>query len=83
MIEMLEEIMRELENNKGPVTVRELARRLDIEQGALEGMLEFLQRKGKLSVYRPGEECEECGVVSCASCVFGVSCPASDKGGDS
>ena len=78
---MLDEIMHEFENNKGPITVKELARRLDIEESALDGMLEFLQRKGKLSVYRPAEECEECGVVSCASCVFGVVCPESEKGG--
>jgi predicted ArsR family transcriptional regulator len=74
--------MRELKNSRGPVTVQELARRLDIEQSALEGMLEFLERKGKLSVYRPGEECEDCGVVSCAACVFSAACPRSGKGGD-
>jgi predicted Zn-ribbon and HTH transcriptional regulator len=80
---MLDDIIRELENSRGPVTVAELARRLDIEQGALEGMLEFLERKGKLSVYRPGEGCEDCGVVSCASCVFSPACPRSEEGGGS
>jgi predicted Zn-ribbon and HTH transcriptional regulator len=83
VIDMLDDVMRELEGNKGPMTVRELARRLGVEQGALEGMLEFLERKGRLSVYRPGEECEECGVVSCASCIFRASCPAGVEGGDS
>ncbi len=78
---MLDEIMREVENSKGPLTVKELARRLDIQEGALQGMLDFLDRKGRLSVYRPGEGCEECGVVSCAACVFGASCPRKDCGG--
>jgi predicted ArsR family transcriptional regulator len=80
---MLDEIMREIENSKGPITTKELARRLDVDESALEGMLEFLERKGKLSVYRPGEGCEGCGVVSCASCVFNSGCPNSDKGGAS
>lgn len=75
---LLEEIMREIEKEQGPLTVRELARRLDVEQGALEGMLEFLERKGRLSVYRPGE-CDECGLVSCAACVFRRGCDAADE----
>ncbi len=80
---MLDKIMREIENSKGPLTTRELAKRLDIEESALEGMLEFLERKGRLSVYRPGEDCEECGLVSCASCVYRAACPRSEEGGDS
>lgn len=78
---MLDEIVREIEKSKGPITVKELARRLDIEESALQGMLEFLERKGRLSVYRPGEECEGCGVVSCASCVFAAACPRNEEGG--
>jgi predicted Zn-ribbon and HTH transcriptional regulator len=74
---LLEEIIREIEKEPGPLTVKELARRLGIEQSALEGMLEFLERKGRLSVYRP-DECEECGLVSCAACVYGRSCPVKE-----
>jgi Mn-dependent DtxR family transcriptional regulator len=80
---MLDEIMKEVENSKGPLTVKELARRLDVEESALEGMLEFLERKGKLSVYRPEDRCEECGLISCTSCVFKSACPNSEEGGDS
>lgn len=79
---MFDEILREVEKAGGPMTVKELAERLDIEESALEKMLEFLEKKGKLSVYRPGE-CEACGVVSCKTCVFGAGCPEAGKGGES
>lgn len=77
---MLEEIMREVEKARGPLTVRELARRVGVEESALEGMLGFLERKGRLSVYRPDEGCEECSVISCPDCVFRASCPAAGHG---
>lgn len=80
---MLEEIMKELENSSGPLTTRELARRLGTEEGALKGMLEFLERKGKLSVYRPDKECSECGGLTCVTCVFRASCSGGDEGGAS
>jgi predicted Zn-ribbon and HTH transcriptional regulator len=74
---MFDEIMREVENANGPISVKDLAGRLGIEESALKKMLE---RKGKLSVYRPGD-CQGCGVVSCKSCVFGAGCPDAKKGG--
>lgn len=79
MIAILDRIMQEIEKKDGPITVKELARRLDIEESALEGMLEFLERKGKLSVYRPGE-CDEHGAPTCVSCIYGKECPVKDKG---
>ncbi len=75
---MLERIVEEVKNNPGPLTVKELARRLDIEEGALEGMLEYLERKGRLSVFRP-DECDGAGGVACVACVFGQGCPRSTK----
>ncbi len=80
---MLEEILKELEVNKGPITTRELAGRLGTEEGALMGMLEFLERKGKLAIYRPDQGCRECGEMTCAACVFRASCASSDEGGAS
>ena len=77
---MFDEILKEVEQANGPLSVRELADRLGVEESALEKMLEFLEKKGKLSVYRPGE-CDGCGVVSCRSCVFGGGCPEAKKGG--
>lgn len=80
---MLEKIMKEVKDAKGPLTVRDLSRRLGVEESAMEGMLEFLERKGRLSVYRPGGECEECAATTCLECVFRGSCPgaADGKGG--
>ena len=69
---MLNEIMREIENSKGPLTVRELSRRLGVEESAIEGMLEFLQRKGRIDLQRPGGE-GAC-VGTCAGCSFLGGC---------
>jgi predicted ArsR family transcriptional regulator len=76
---MFEEILRQIETAEGPLSVKELAERLDVEEGALEPMLAFLEKKGKLSVYRPGVE--QCGPESCVSCVFGPGCPDNREGG--
>lgn len=70
---MLDEILERIGNHKGPVTVSELAGELGIEPGALEGMLAFLERKGKLDVYRPGS-CRTQGSPTCGSCVFSGCC---------
>lgn len=78
---MFDEIMNQIETADGPITVNDLAARLDIEESALEKMLEFLEKKGKLSVYRPGSD-EDCGVISCASCVFSGGCPNAEEGED-
>lgn len=80
---MFDEILREIERADGPLTTRELADKLDVEESALEKMLEFLEEKGKLSVMRPLSGDERCGVVSCKSCVFGPGCPGAGKGGRS
>lgn len=65
---MLNEIMSEIENSRGPLTVKELSRKLDIEESAIEGMLEFLQRKGRINLQRA---CGEGSCVgTCAGCSF-------------
>jgi predicted Zn-ribbon and HTH transcriptional regulator len=79
---VFDEILREVSYGNGPAGLLDLAERLDVEESALEKMLEFLENKGKLSVYRPGE-CEGCGVVSCKTCVFGSGCPVAREGGPS
>jgi hypothetical protein len=78
---MFDDILDEIKKANGPVTVKELAEKLDIEQSALEKMLEFLERKGKLEIFRPAELEDGCGLISCKACVFGANCPAADKGG--
>lgn len=71
---MLEEILDEIERENGPITVKELARRLGVEPAALEGMLDFLERKGKLELRR-SEGWEECAALPCRGCVFSKACP--------
>ena len=69
---MLSEIMREIDNSRGSLTVRELSRRLDVEESAIEGMLEFLQRKGRINLQRAGDEGQCAG--DCAGCSFLGGC---------
>jgi len=77
---MLDEIMHEIEKHSGPMTVKELARRVSVEESALEGMLEFLERKGRLVLSR-ADGWERCRTVACMDCVFGRCCPgAGEKG---
>lgn len=45
---MLAQILSLLEQHAGGLGAREISRRLDIQPGALEGMLELLVRKGRL-----------------------------------
>lgn len=74
---MLDAIMKEIENSRGPLTVKELSRKLDVEESALEGMLQFLQRKGRVNLRQPGEEgsCAE----QCVGCSFPGVCLIKEK----
>lgn len=74
---MLDAILKEIENSRGPLTVKGLSRKLDIEESAMEGMLEFLQRKGRLNLQRPGGS-ESC-VGTCAGCSFLGGCFSKEK----
>lgn len=57
---MLSRVLEQFEKAKGPLTLSEMARRLGIERSALEGMVQFLVRKGKL---RPAAAtCAQCGL---------------------
>ncbi|MCA9924651.1 MAG: winged helix-turn-helix transcriptional regulator [Anaerolineales bacterium] len=47
---MLNKILNALQQTSGPISLRELSRKLDIEANALSGMIEVLVQKGKLSV---------------------------------
>jgi predicted Zn-ribbon and HTH transcriptional regulator len=71
---VLDEIMKALEGRGHPLTVSELAATVGVEKSALSGMLGFLERKGKLVVYRP-DSCAEQGSAVCTDCVFTGSCP--------
>ena len=72
---LLEQIMEEVEGAKGPLTKKELARRVGVAESALDGMLEFLERKGRLSVYTPSG----CDAGPCVGCVFAKACGREEK----
>jgi Mn-dependent DtxR family transcriptional regulator len=75
---VLEQIMDEVEGAKGPLTKKELARRVGVEESALDGMLQFLERKGRLSVYTPSG-CAGCDAGPCVGCVFAKACGREEK----
>jgi hypothetical protein len=61
---MLSQILQELENAKGPVDLSDLSRRLGVQRSALDGMIQFLVRKGRLRELDMGETppaCTSCG----------------------
>jgi hypothetical protein len=70
---MLSRILKEFEGAKGPLDLNELSRRLGVERSALDGMLEYLVRKGKLrEVGLDTETCAHCaGHLSCAQLQMG------------
>ena len=78
---MFNEIMREMENADGPVTMKELAKKVGVAESALPGMLEFLEKKGRLSLIRAGEW-EQCQVTVCEACALRRCCAEGGKEGD-
>ena len=77
---MLDELMKEIEKANGPISVRELAEKVGVEESALPGMLEFLEKKGKLSLVRAGEW-EQCQVAACEACALRSWCAEGAKEG--
>ncbi len=75
---MLKEILEEIEKSPGPTTVRELSRRLGIDEEALKGMLDFLSRKGRISWGDPTRQFV-CWERVCKSCIYISSCKISGK----
>ena len=81
---MLNQVLREIENSSGPITVRKLSRKMGVEPDALEGMIQFWVRKGRLQVDQDepsGANCScdpssnDCAPVS--DCVFIAKMPNS------
>lgn len=57
---LLREVLDAFEQT-GPLSLAQLARRLDIEPNALEGMIQFWVNKGKLREVS-NQQCSTCGV---------------------
>lgn len=69
---ILQQVLQELEATKGSIKLADLARKLDVEPGALKGMIEFWVRKGRLKNDVPENEAIS-GACLTGSC--GGSCP--------
>ncbi len=72
---MLKEILKMFRESGGPLDLKALAAKLDVETSALEGMLTTLVRQGKLREVEVGSaDCRAChSRLTCAYMVGGVS----------
>jgi hypothetical protein len=67
---MLHQVLQAFEQTEGPVQLDELSRRLGIERSALDGMIAFWVRKGRLK----DSALEGCGGGCAAHCGGTSSC---------
>lgn len=67
---MLERILNELRTYDTPLSLTYLSRRLEIEPTTLEGMLQTLERKGRVS-----RVSDACRPGHCWSCPLSSLCP--------
>jgi len=73
---MLNQVLKEIQNSKNGLNLNELSHKLNTDRSALNGMIQFWVRKGRLV----DDDTEE--VASCSSDVHG-SCGSSCPGADS
>ncbi len=66
---LLHEVLRVLEQAEHPLSFSELSRHLGVEPSALQGMIDFWVRKGRLRIVGPldGTQCEMSGCVGCSA----------------
>ena len=78
---MLNQVLREIESAKGSITVPELSRKMGVEIDAMEGMIQFLVRKGRLQdddiVKNCSTDSGSCTSSNCetSSCIFIAKMP--------
>jgi len=78
---MLTQVLHEIENARGPITLRELSRKLEVNPQALEGMLQFWVRKGRIQnndeMDSRSDDTDVCGSVcsSSTNCAFIAKMP--------
>lgn len=68
---MLHQVLEALEHAPGPLSLDELSQRLGVERGALEGMIAFWVRKGRL---------RDTGQGLCGGSGCGCSCSSHPQG---
>lgn len=70
---MLQQVLNEIETAREPLSVAAMARKLAIDESALEGMIGFWVRKGRI---KPGQVADQsCSSGSCGSCAGATGCP--------
>ena len=72
---ILNQVLGELRNAKGPIRSSDLAARVGVTESALSGMVSVLVAKGKLSGGEPGSFTD---VVACSGLACGKSCVGLD-----
>lgn len=68
---MLRRVINEIEQVHGVITLKELSRTLNIEPGALSGMIDYLVQKGHI---RDDDRPAANSASTCASAACGSSC---------
>jgi hypothetical protein len=63
---LLLSVLHAIQAAGGPVTLNELSQQLEIEPGALEGIIAFWVRKGRLTT--SGGVAASCGPAACSAC---------------
>jgi hypothetical protein len=75
---MLQQVLREIEQAHGPLSLGDLAHKLNVDRGTLDGMLTFWVRKGRIVVSdMDGQTCATGG--GCGSCDSSTGCPFAGK----
>jgi hypothetical protein len=78
---MLNQVLFEINNAKRPITIHELSRKMGVEPDALEGMIQFLVRKGLLQDDNIVKNCNidsgSCTTSCCGTsdCIFIAKMP--------
>jgi hypothetical protein len=71
----LTQVLTIFEQADGPLSLANIAHRLDISQARLEGMIQYWVRKGRIRETAAGKECGSCGIKG--ECPFVMEMPRS------
>lgn len=69
---MLHRVLQEIEAAQGSINLTELSRKLAVERSALDGMIQYWVRKGRL---KDDRQQEELTLTACTTGSCGGSCP--------
>jgi hypothetical protein len=74
MASTLREVLRAFEDARGPLSLNDIARDLDITPGMLDGMIDYWVRKGKIRPAASGAACASCS-LSKSCCTYSPNTP--------